>query len=449
MKSLWSAAGIKGRVQELWGHTVSEAFYSGAWHMLDGNVKVFYLDKDNRTIASLAALERDGGLIERTIHARDPWFRTPEPRWRNQEFVRYIVSYKDNYEEHSYDSELARNYNMAMTLKPGEKLVRWWKPVLGKFEGRDKRAEAPERYANGQLIWEPDTRRVDLKPYISVPDWGNIATRAQDGKSPAVHIADLQDKLYTRPSRFLLPIASPYPIVGGRITCTLVKEGDGDLAAISFGDPGWEGGDLYTLRWEKGAKEVDLDLDPHLLRAGAGYRYAIGFTLRGSAGAKPPTQAGLEQFRSVTDLQVSPHSLPALALGRNVIRFRSQAGSPVKMRVTHRWREIDDRQPPEAVATVLAPGDAGQADTLQPVLRWAPAARAVDYQVMVSLRPDCRWPLSPALHQSAGPGKTEWQVPATFRLPGTTYHWKIRARAADGTLGPWSRVFRFKTAEAR
>ena len=97
-------------------------------------------------------------------------------------------------------------------------------------------------------------------------------------------------------------------------------------------------------------------------------------------------------------------------------RSRPQAAE-FKMRVTHRWREFDDRQPPDIVATVLAPGDAGQADNLQGVLRWAAAARATDYQVMVSLRPDCRWPLSPALHQSIGPGKTEWQVPATFLLP--------------------------------
>ena len=66
---------------------------------------------------------------------------------------------------------------------------------------------------------------------------------------------------------------------------------------------------------------------------------------------------------------------------------------------------------------------------------------------MLSLRPDCRWPLSPALHQSVGPGKTEFQVPAGFLNSSATYYWKIRARNAAGDIGPWSRVFWFSTAE--
>jgi hypothetical protein len=156
LKCLWKAAGLEARVQELWGHTVSEVYYDGAWHLFDGNGKVFYLDRDNRTVASLATLEHDRWLIERTIHVRDRWFRGPDPPERNKEFANYIVSYKDNYEDSSYDEEIAKNYTMAMTLKPGEKLVRWWQPKLGKFEGRDKRAEVPERYANGRFVWEPD-----------------------------------------------------------------------------------------------------------------------------------------------------------------------------------------------------------------------------------------------------------------------------------------------------
>lgn len=50
LKCLWAASGVKGRVQELWGHTVAEAYYNGAWHELDGNEKAFYLERDNRTM---------------------------------------------------------------------------------------------------------------------------------------------------------------------------------------------------------------------------------------------------------------------------------------------------------------------------------------------------------------------------------------------------------------
>jgi len=70
LKCLFTAADLKARVWEITGHTVSEAFYNGAWHMLDGNVKVFYLDRDNRTIASLATLEQDKWLINQIISKR-------------------------------------------------------------------------------------------------------------------------------------------------------------------------------------------------------------------------------------------------------------------------------------------------------------------------------------------------------------------------------------------
>lgn len=451
MKCLWTGAGLKARIQELWGHTVSEVYYNGAWHMLDGNVKVFYLDRDNRTIASLATLEHHKELIERAVHPdeSEPWLLGPDPPGRNQDFVRYIISYKDNYEEHSYDHEIGKDYSMAMTLKPGEKLVRWWSPKLAKYESRDVRAEVPQLFANGQLIWEPDLRKVDIRPYLLVSNHGNIMTQASD-RSPAIRIADLQDELHTRPSVFAIPIQSPYPIVGGRFFCTLVKEGSSkiDSASISFGPQGWHPGNLYEYRWSQGPKTVNLDLDSRILKQGAAYQYSLGFALRGNAESDPPTQSGVEAFRFETDLQVSPHSLPALSLGKNIVRFWHQSSQPVKVWITHKWKEIHDRRTPGKVDTAVDPGDGREVATLAPVLKWSPAEEgdpAADYQVMVSLRPDCRWPLSTTLHQNVGSAKTEWKIPDSFLNPGTAYYWKVRARSNRGDIGEWGTVFSFKT----
>jgi hypothetical protein len=454
LKCLFTAAGLKARVWELTGHTVSEAFYDGAWHMLDGNVKVFYLDRDNRTVASLATLEHDKWLIERGIHPRDPWFRGPDPPERNREFVHYIISDKDNWESDGYDYEIKKPYTMAMTLKPGERLLRWWKPVLEKFEGRDKDPLVPERYANGRLIWEPDLKRIDMRDYIDVPPIGNIATRAQDGRDPAIHIAELQDgDLYDRASRFTIPTHSPYPIVGGRLFCTLVRQGNSSLdqAEIFFGRPGLGSGDLYSYQWEKGPENLEIDLDPSFLKYGVLYDYSIGFTLRGNAKSNPPTQAGVDHFRLVTDLQLSPHSLPALSLGKNVIRYWDSSAGPKMVRIAHRWKEVNDRRPPGKIQNALSPSNGGEVETLEPTLSWADAIypdatdKVADYQVMVSLRPDCRWPISPTLYQNVGSAKPEWKVPASFLNPGTSYYWKVRARDGRGDIGAWSSVFQFRT----
>jgi hypothetical protein len=453
MKCLWTAVGLKARVQELWGHTVSEVYYNGAWHLMDGNAKVFYLGRDNRTIASLAELEQDKWLIERTIHPREmePWFLGTDPPGRNEDFVRYIVSRKDNYEDFSYDSEISKDYSMAMTLKPGEKLVRWWQPKLGKYEGRDMSAEIPQIYANGQLIWEPELRTVNIRPYLSIPEHGNITTRIQNVRGPAIGIADLQDELHTRPSVFSIPIDNPYRIVGGRFSCTLVKEGSSklDSASVSFGQQGWHSGNLYEYRWSQGAQAISLDLDSRILKSGATYKYTLGFAIRGNAESNPPTQTGVDAFRSETDLQVSSNSLPALSLGKNTVRFWHESPQPVRVRITHRWKEIHDRRYPGKVAKAVESGDGNEVPTLTPVLKWSPAREgdpAADHQVMVSLRSDCRWPLATTLHQNVGSAQTEWRVPASFLNPGTTYYWKVCARSVRGDVGEWGRVFSFKTS---
>jgi hypothetical protein len=454
LKCLFTAAGLKARVWELTGHTISEAYYNGAWHMLDGNVKVFYLDRDNRTIASLATFEHDKWLVERGIHPRDPWFRGPDPPERNREFVHYIISDKDNWESDGYDYEIVKPYTMALPLEPGEKLIRWWKPVLEKFEGRDKDPLVPERYVNGRLIWEPDLKRIDMKDYIDMSPIGNITTRERDGREPAIHIAELQDgDLYDRAAQFTIPMQSPYPIVGGRLFCALVKQDNSSLdqAEVFFGAPGSTNDNLYSYLWDKGTENLEIDLEPSFLKHGVLYSYSIGFTLRGNAKSNPPTQAGVDSIRLITDLQVSPHSLPALSLGKNVIHYWDSSPGPKTVRITHKWREVNDRRPPGSVGNASSPNNGGEVENLTPTLRWADATfpdssdKVTDYQVMVSLRPDCRWPLSPTLYQNVGSAKPEWKIPATFLNPGTTYYWKVRARDGRGDIGEWSRIFQFET----
>lgn len=450
LKCLWTAAGLEARVQEIWGHTISEAYYNGAWHMLDGNVKVFYTARDNRTIASLAELEKDAWLIKRTIHPRDPWIRQNDPPGRNEEFVRYIITSDDNFEEHSYDSEIAKNYTMSYTLKPGEKLIRWWNPVLEKYESCDKQPQVPQRYANGRLVWEPDLGKVDVRDYLNVIE--NITTRQRDGQEPAIHLTRLQDENYSRPSRFTIPVNSAYPIVGGRFWCKLRKD-SGASAGISYGEPDWEQSDLYTYRWGAGTEGVELYLDKFILDSAPRYNYEIGFTLKGNANPRKPAQAGVEWFKSFTDLQVSPHSLPALKRGRNVIRYWDSSQGARKVRITHTWREVDDNHAPGKVIQAVSPANAEEVKVLTPLFKWSPAKdedtndKVVDYQVMVSLRSDCRWPLSMSLYRNSGSPAGEWKVSESFLNPGTTYYWKVRARDSHGAVGEWGDIFSFKTSD--
>ncbi|HUU28305.1 MAG TPA: transglutaminase domain-containing protein [archaeon] len=456
LKALFTSAGLPAKIQEIWHHTVNEVYYDGAWHYFDGNGKVFYLARDNRTVASLAELEQDGWLVERTIHAPfDPWVRPGETPELTREFVSWITSADDNYEEHSHDEEIEKDYKMSYNLKPGERLIRWWQGVLGKYESSLNRPVAPERYANGQLIWEPDLDQVDMLDYLKVIE--NISTSGHNGRKPAIHINRLHDKSYSRPARFTIPIRSPYPAIGGRFWCTLVREGNSRLddASVFWGFPDFEPGNLARHRGRYGPFEtVELCLDHHIDKEEPLYGYEVGFSLLGNAGSNPPTQSGVSWFKSVTDLQVSPHSLPALSLGRNLIRYRDSSTAPgKKVRLSWKWRERDNDNPPGRITRAVSPADRAEVATLTPRLQWRPAEdpdqgdRVTDYQVMVSLRPDCRWPLSMSLYQNVGSPECAWTVPGSFLNPGTTYYWKIRARDSRQEAGNWGEIFSFRTAE--
>lgn len=461
LQALCEEVGVKTRVQELWGHTVNEVYYDSQWHLLDSNVKVYYLAEDNRTIASLADLEHNRQLIERTLHSHDPWVRQPDSLARNNIFVNYICSYADNYIDESEGrlGEIRKDYTMSYTLKQGEKLVRWWGPELGKYEAGQRRE--PEVYANGQLIWEPDLDKVDVLPYLRVID--NVTTTHQDGRKPAIHCARLQNYNLSRPSRFTIPVSSPYPIVGGSLYCTLIKEGDSgnfldkgwslDYAGVGYGPPDFWASNLGRFRRGKGSLEVTAQLDSFMVREQPLYDYEIGFSISGNADATPPTESGVSRFKVVTDLQVSPHSLPALSRGRNVIKYWDKSPEPGKrVRITWKVRTVEDNNPPGRVAAAVSPGNGEVVSSLTPVLKWKPAVdidkddRIEDYQVMISLYPECRWPLAMALHQNVGAPVAEWAVPGSFLNPGTVYYWKVRARDSREAIGEWSEVFSFTTS---
>ncbi|MFH1070967.1 MAG: transglutaminase-like domain-containing protein [Candidatus Glassbacteria bacterium] len=452
IKALCRAAGLEARVWEIAGHTVSEVFYNGGWHMLDGNVKVFYLARDNRTVAGMAELMKDAWLIERSIHPRDPWVRGNDVSWRNREFVHYLTTERDNWISDGYDSENRKNYSMSMTLRPGEILTRWWEPRLAKFESPDKDPLAPVRYANGQLVWEPDLKKIDLLDYCHFERWDNISSRQRDGFDPAVHVAEFQDEIYSRPSRFDIPTASPYPVVGSRFQARVFKSDQGrDRLTVNFAGPGWGGGDeVYNFQWGGGTENIDLWLDPFVYKNAPVYTYRLVFLVASGKNSGRQERSGLESFRLVTDLQVSPHGLPALSLGRNVIRWRDSSPGERKVRITYTWREHSDNTPPGVVDRAVSPD---RFDTLTPTLEWQPARDpdkgdgVADYQVMLSLRPDCRWPLSPATYRNVGSADCRWQVSESFLLPATTYYWKVRARDSRGAVGKWGDVFSFKTAE--
>jgi hypothetical protein len=66
MGGLWKQVGLKGAPVRLVGHAIAQVRYDGEWHVMDGDLDMIYLLRDNETLASDRHLARDHDLVKRT-----------------------------------------------------------------------------------------------------------------------------------------------------------------------------------------------------------------------------------------------------------------------------------------------------------------------------------------------------------------------------------------------
>ena len=117
-------------------HTIFEAWANGAWHLLDTDQMIFFLKRDNHTVASIADLARDPALMSRSHRnlglagkdlAEKDYYTA---QFKNREFV-YPTNpgaawTRGDGQVQQDTTHLPPSHTMAMRLRPGEKLVRYW-----------------------------------------------------------------------------------------------------------------------------------------------------------------------------------------------------------------------------------------------------------------------------------------------------------------------------------
>ena len=466
--ALCRAAGLEARIWEIWHHTVAEVMWDGEWHQLDPDLGVWFLRDDNRTIASMAELESNPQWVART---RKPYrWVVPAGQRRKQIYMpgedrakKLATLYEtddDNYIETHYDEWIYAHHDMNITLRPNEKLLRWWTPVLHKYFDQ-KATHEPPLYANGQLIFSPDFSRFSYSDDIQRR---NIKLEIEDGRAPQVHAERPQDSVHDRASSLRIPMKSPYVIVGGHIETTYYKGGTSSLDGVSLSvdlDPFFhrQKSVWRYYGWAFGQGECRADLDPWLLKDGSKgtYEFSAEYELSADAEHKDTPhhfplvyggQSGLERVEIVADLQVNPRSLPALSLGRNEIRYLDESSEDRQVKVTYRWREIGDEWAPSAPANPVTP--VLNAETgLGPTLAWEASEHPGEleiacYRVQVSLRPDCAWPVCTNLDDDVR-DSASFQIPDGWLNPSTTYYWRVKAEDEQGLWSNWSSIFSFTT----
>ena len=482
--ALCRSIGVPARVWEVWHHTITEAFYNNTWHMLDSDIGLYYLAADNHTIASVEQLWDDqkisGGLesgaalttfsgrnkavraIYSDVEGNNPYVSQDGEKIRG---YRYFHGAVECYISTYYDRFTYESHSMAMTLRPGEKLIRNWKggEKYYDYERHNKRLESgfdyakPIRYGNGQIIWKPDLKSELAPSFFNKYEAPGF--EVLNGQMPAVHVVHKNGGIYDLPERAIISTETPYTILGGSIKATFYRgaatEWDRLSAKVSS-----RTGPVSSRVWsapegDTGYIEAEINLDKIFFPSGERGRhdYWVEFNFMANEANIPPTQSGLDALEMVTDIQVSAYSLPALSKGRNIIRYRDETPGEHKVKITHIWRERNDNTPPTIPDGPLFPADGQTINTLEPEFRWQKASDAdkgdkiTNHYIMISFDPMCRWPIATTLLKETGSGFSEWQLPGGWLNKDTTYYWKVKAQDNRGVWGEWSKIYRFKTYE--
>lgn len=482
--SLCRSIGVPARVWEVWHHTITEAYYNNAWHMLDSDIGLYYLAEDNRTIASVEQLWEDqklsGGLESgaaltkfsgrnkavRAIYT-DEAGNNPHVSQDGEKIrgYRYFHGALECYVQTGYDRFTYEPHCMAMTLRPFEKLIRNWKGGEKYYDyvRHNRRLETgyewakPMRYGDGQIIWKPDLKSALVPSFFNRNEAPGF--EVLNGQSPAVHVVHKNGGIYDLPERAIISTETPYTILGGTLKATFYRGAASEwdrLTATVTSRTGpvsnriWSAPDGVT-----GYIDAEIDLDKVLFPSGERGRhdYGVEFNFMANENNDPPTQSGLETLELVTDIQVSSYSLPALSKGRNIIRYRDETPGEHKVKITHIWRERDDNQPPAISDGPVVPADGETINSLAPVFKWPKVSdpdksdKITNHCILISFDPRCRWPVATALHKETDSGQSEWQLPEGWLNPDTTYYWKVKAQDSRGVWGEWSNIYKFNTAK--
>jgi hypothetical protein len=412
-------------------HCVAEAWYDGGWHLYDPELRAFYLNTDNTTVASYKQLHDNPSLIARTHHCG----------FANKERLNWNSGYHEHYPPREMPVEQWLS-TMNVTLRPGETFVWKWRH-LNKFRNGDNhrnRGQTPRQLANGKMIYRPEfSGELFRRGIVAAGNLRQVTTA--DGR------AKLQPVVAGSPGYVIYKVCCPYPIVGGLLGGKFVRKTRDDSCRIylSLGKSDWV--EVFSAE-ETGPMEVYRSIDTIInpSPSPACYEYYVKFELR--AAATPSDACLLEAFLE-TDVQMAATSLPALSVGVNRVVYRDESDHGARVRIRHGWKESSADRPPLPPSSPVQPEDGARIalESLK-VLGWQPAndpdARTIaNYHVQVSPRRDMLHPVSPNFDRLTFSDAPRWSVPEGWLVEGRVYFWRVRARNTWGAWSDWSPVWSF------
>jgi len=445
LSDLWRAADLPVRQGFPDGHSTAEVYYDGMWHLLDSDESIICLLPDNKTIAGEEEIVRDHWLMKRT-HTYGPLHRDD---LHNDETSAALHFYEG---ERTGEYPSYTQHKMDFTLRPGEAITWAWNRG-NRFHGKAYQGSETQSYfwnkrwrlfahvMNGDLTWSLDLTKPKMLEYVET---SGVDLRPDGPFGKGLYLDEESGYV-------IIPVKSAYPVVGGSLEVDFSRK---DLrrekikVSISFND-----GEDWTEVWTTATSEfarMYIDLNEFFpMYDPARYQYHLRFDLAGELTDRTVCLKGI--FVKST-LQMARLALPGVSLGENSFVYTDENRGQRQVRITHAWRECSAPLVPGQPEGAIHPADGGVTDGSRFTFEWAPPSQGVppaDYELQVSEFEDFRWVVSPNFHKlisrTDNRGTRSYTLPHVGLLnPDQDYHWRVRARSAEGIWGPWSDRFSFR-----
>jgi hypothetical protein len=375
LEAAYKAGGFEdARVWFLTGHTVAEVFYDGAYHYFDSDMMGYNSvgagDPRRSTVASVHQIEQDGQIMlcklkaPRDVNAKlvdDPWYPADVRDAAIGGLAELFTTAQDN--RLFPFTRYASGHRMAFTLRPGERLIRYFRPEEpGLFYLPYKRTEKgweefPQEVAQYQI-------RTADGPRSQKDNRGWSTGRLE--YTPA--LSDPRAYYSRVPGEAVFQVVSSYVIIDARFSLELDLPSNAETVQIETSTDGgksWaEAGRVagpYHKRWETTPRVEARSTHGALTAVSGRYEYLVKIKT-------PATGTPLKQLTLVTRFEMNPRTLPALAAGTNELVYHAGAAQqcwpvPIEMeRIEQFARVVNARYVAEQAQGFLAPQDSQPAE---------------------------------------------------------------------------------------
>jgi hypothetical protein len=217
---LWQGAGYQTRVVTMTFHTVPEIYYGSAWHMYDGDHQVYYLEADNKTVASVADVIANPELVARTEDAQGN-----DPAGFSAKLMASLYAAAVPY-------YTTINYSTSSTysLQPDQSLtLRSENATTDIFHGGSGDPISPTAVSSARFDWLLDFSR---------PDWNRLAS-SENGVAILAGGADAFLTNTGSATGFIVySLSSPFPVFTLEVSGLLYRADNSATISVYFSTDG-------------------------------------------------------------------------------------------------------------------------------------------------------------------------------------------------------------------